>query len=179
MAGPAAAELRLICPVSQTWPYLLGHIFLASHLTKEFLRNNCLAWSTSRHAWISNFSPSSPVASPEAKLWLVTYPHQQGHQPIHSLSFWPLIIPRADDLTELYYNLFLSLNCMKCDFICHCLTLWDLKKIMSLLTLPLTNGNISGPLWQTDLQDKKYFPALRFLVLDLPQINPDQFQQSM
>ena len=54
--------------------------------------------------------------------------------------------------------------------ICHCFTLWDLKKIMSLLTLPLTNGNISGPLWQTDLPDKKYFPAPRFLVLDLPQI---------
>ena len=62
--------------------------------------------------------------------------------------------------------------------ICHCFTLWDLKKLMSLLTLPLTNGNISGPLWQTDLQDKKYFPALRFLLLGLPQINTDQFQRS-
>ena len=110
MAGPAAAELRLICPVSQTWPYLLGHIFLASHLTRELLRNNWLAWSTSSHAWISNLSPSSPVASPEAKLWLVTYPHQQGHQPIHRLSSWPLILLRADDPIMFSSRLWIAWN---------------------------------------------------------------------
>ena len=65
---------------------------------------------------------------------------------------------------------FLSLHCIKCDLFVIASHSWDLKKIMSLLTLPLTNGNISGPLWQTDLPDKKYFPAPRFLVLDLPQI---------